>query len=148
MTNASDDDMTKPITRGEFKQELAAFEQRIDTKLDLLLGAIMARFDDVYARFDDVYARFDNVNARFDNVNVRFDNVNVRFDTIREELAMDIARHTSASAEHLRADVGVVDEKYKDLPPRVTKLEVAVFPRAPSPRTVAATPKKRRRKAS
>ena len=141
MTNASDDDMTKPITRGEFKQELAAFEQRIDTKLDLLLGAIMARFDDVYARFDDVYARFDNVNARFDNVNVRFD-------TIREELAMDIARHTSASAEHLRADVGVVDEKYKDLPPRVTKLEVAVFPRAPSPRTVAATPKKRRRKAS
>ncbi|NUO49719.1 MAG: hypothetical protein HOV80_12765 [Polyangiaceae bacterium] len=146
--NESDDDMTTPITRGELTQAM----NRLDAKLELFFGAVMGRFEAIDRRFDEIEHRFTTfraeVNTRFEAagaaMNARFDAVDRRFEEMHDELA----RHTSASAEQLRSDVGAVDDKYNDLPPRVTKLEVAVFPRPPSRRAVAATPKKRRRKAS
>ena len=40
-------DMSQPVTRGELREELA----KVDRKLDLMLGALMARFDERFERF-------------------------------------------------------------------------------------------------
>lgn len=40
-------DMSQPVTRGELREELA----KVDRKLDLMLGALMARFDERFDRF-------------------------------------------------------------------------------------------------
>jgi hypothetical protein len=46
----------------------------------------------------------------------------------------ELARHSLANQEHLAAQLGIVDEKYKDLPE--TRLEAAVFrPRRRARRT-------------
>jgi hypothetical protein len=88
MVDASDEDMTKPVTRGELKQELAALETRMDAKLDakleLLLGAIMARVDQ---------------------------QLTTRFIEFRVEVDRDFARHTSAMIESFRPQVAAVDDK-------------------------------------
>ena len=44
-------------------------------KLEALIAAIHARFDQVNARFDQVDARFERVDARFAQVDGRFDEV-------------------------------------------------------------------------
>jgi hypothetical protein len=38
-----------------------------------------------------------------------------------------LARHTSAIAESLSKQITVIDKKYADLPPRVTRIETKVF---------------------
>ena len=44
-----------------------------------------------------------------------------------QRLLEELARHTRASQEALSAQISVVDEKYTDLPPRVSRLETTVF---------------------
>lgn len=44
-----------------------------------------------------------------------------------DQLSVDLARHVNAILEAVRGQIGVVDDKYKDLPPRVKKLEDKVF---------------------
>lgn len=165
--DTSDDDMTRPITRGELKEEMADFERRIDAKLDakldLFLGALMARldgrFESIDARFEVIDRRFEAIDRRFEAIDARFDKIERRFDAfrlevddrfvqLRADVDRDIARHTSAMTENLRTFIVALDDKYKDRPPRVARLEAAVFPSVPPPRTVRAAPKKRRRKAS
>ena len=55
---------------------------------------------------------------------------------MEQRLLAELARHTSAANEEMRGNVAVVDEQYKDLPARVTRLEAKVF----------APPKRKRRK--
>ena len=47
------------ISRGELREELQAFEQRLDTRLD-------ARFNDIDTRFS---ARFNDINNALETVN-------------------------------------------------------------------------------
>jgi hypothetical protein len=44
---------------------------------------------------------------------------------VQHYVSTEVARHTNAVLEHIRTMITVVDEKYKDLPARVTKLEQA-----------------------
>jgi hypothetical protein len=39
------------------------------------------------------------------------------------QIQADLARHTKAIVEAMTTQIGVIDDKYKDLPPRVAKLE-------------------------
>ena len=56
---------------------------------------------------------------------------------LMERMSAEIARHTRAVQEEMRSQVAVIDDKYKDLPGRVSRLEAAVFP--------SSTTRKRRR---
>jgi hypothetical protein len=53
------------------------------------------------------------------------------FPALLERLVTEIARHTRAFQEAMSTQVSVIDDKYADLPARVTNLEATVF--APTP---------------
>lgn len=97
-------DMEAPVTRRELYEAL-----------DIWLGAIMSRMD---VSLDARFAAFD---AKLD----------VKLDTkLGEQVAIiqaDLARHVKVMEENGRRGLAVVDEQYKDLPPRVTRLEAKVF---------------------
>lgn len=44
-----------------------------------------------------------------------------------KRLLAELARHTRASHEEMSTQVSVIDEKYADLPTRVSRLETEVF---------------------
>jgi flagellar biosynthesis/type III secretory pathway chaperone len=45
-----------------------------------------------------------------------------------QRLLAELARHTRAIQESMSTQISVVDEKYNDLPARVSQLEATVFP--------------------
>lgn len=47
--------------------------------------------------------------------------------SMEDRLVVELGRATRASEEELTSRLAVVDEQYKDLPTRVTKLEAKVF---------------------
>jgi hypothetical protein len=51
-----------------------------------------------------------------------------RFDAFEHRVLADLARHTNAAFESMSTHMSVIDEKYNDLPPRVSRLEGKVFP--------------------
>src|SRR5258708_31286243 len=92
------------ITRGILREELAALRAEMSelrtelrtefsTRLDLAVGAIVARMDAGFAAFE-------------------------------QRMHADWTRTV---AEQTAATLSVIDDKYADLPPRVTRLETKVF---------------------
>ena len=134
----SDDKMTEPVTRGELIEILSDYPTKKDlsealsdyatkTDLDTWGGALSARIGHVEQRLDGVEQRLDGVEQRLDGVVQRLDGV---VQTIRETsqtLLNELRRHTTANAEDLRTQVSVIDEQYRELPARVTRLEATVF---------------------
>ena len=45
-----------------------------------------------------------------------------------QRLLTELARHTRAIQESMSTQISVVDDKYDDLPARVSQLEATVFP--------------------
>ena len=52
-----------------------------------------------------------------------------RITASEQRLLAELARHTQAVHEAMAAQISVIDEKYNDLPPRVSRLEAKVFAR-------------------
>ena len=50
-----------------------------------------------------------------------------RWDAFEHRLLADLARHTRATFESMSTQMSVIDEKYADLPPRVSRLEGKAF---------------------
>jgi hypothetical protein len=48
---------------------------------------------------------------------------------MEQRLLAELARHTNASQESMSKEISVVDEKYADLPGRVSRLESEVVAR-------------------
>lgn len=62
--------------------------------------------------------------AQFKATNARFDAAIAALpDKIAAQLSIELARHVQASNEEMRTQVAAVDDKYADLPERVTRLE-------------------------
>lgn len=97
----SDDDMDKPVTKRELHEALEIWGGALDARLEAKLDARLGAFE---ARVD---AKIDAVGAR---------------------LSSELAQHTNRILEEVHQIIGAVDEKYRDLPPRVTRLEAKVFP--------------------
>lgn len=85
---SNEQDMDAPVTRRELKEELAAFEERLEQ-----------RFDDFEQKLEQ------KLDERF------------------SKMLAELAQHVNAGLEQTRIWFGVIDDKYKDLPPRVTTLE-------------------------
>ena len=116
------DEMTVPVTRGELRQELGELEQKLDRKLELWGGALLDRMDKQFAAFDK------RMEERQKLRDERFAAFQERMQQFEKTMRADFARWAKAIHESLMKAVGVVDDQYKDLPPRVSKLERKVFP--------------------
>lgn len=136
---AEHDDMT-PVTRGELREELAAFEIRLEAKLEAKLeekfdiklglwgGALTAQIDMLGARVDSLATHFEamvvQVNASF----VKFgEAIDAKFAASEQRMFAEFARQASLDERH-QTEIAVVDDKYKDLPARVARFETAVLP--------------------
>jgi hypothetical protein len=93
-------DMERPVTRRELKEELGKLEEKIDAKIDALDAKLEAWGGALLARMD----------------------------AMRTELVTEIARQSRAAMEWGGDQFRAVDDKYADLPGRVTRLERKVFP--------------------
>ena len=83
------------------KTDLAALEERMDTKFervdakfDALRVEMDARFTEMDARFTEVAARFTEVDAKFEAVDAKFDAVEARITAVGGETKRDMAKQT------------------------------------------------------
>jgi predicted transcriptional regulator len=128
--------MTDPMETAITKREMQA-------SFDAFLAVLMERLD---KRFEQVDKRFEQVDKRFEQVDKRFDDLIKHIHTRFDEAHRDMLAVVRASADDVRLEIravnkatealhrdeiAVVDDKYKNLPARVKKLEAAVFRPAP-----------------
>lgn len=111
MSNPSDDDMDKPITRRELQEVLGEAFANFLKMLDMRFVAVDKRFADSEAT----------------NRRLMLD--------IEKRFAADTRAALQEVTRYHRDELSTIDDKYKDLPERVTKLEAKVF-----------APKRRRRR--
>jgi exonuclease VII large subunit len=136
------DDMSTPVTRGELREEFQQFKARLEqsleqleqrleqklaplatkTELEIWGGALLARIDSGERRLaEQLHERIASSEQRL-------------AEWLRESIASSeqcwlaaLARHTRAIQEAMATSISVIDEKYADLPARVSRLETAVF---------------------
>src|SRR4051794_11196939 len=93
--------------------------------LEIWGGALLARIDErIDQRFAEQDKRFAEQDKRFDELAKRFDEM---LAVVRKTLSEERRRHANANAEDLATRFTVLDEKYRDLPARVTRLETKAF---------------------
>jgi hypothetical protein len=123
-------DSDKPVTRRGLERALERALERYATKEDL------ERALERYATKEDLERLaiatkegFERCATRQDleRFEQRFERLEQRFERFEERLLAELARHSLATKESISADIAIVDEQYRDLPARVTRLEEAVF---------------------
>ena len=95
-------DMDRPITRRELEETLATRLGKLKAEIDHSLSK--------YPTKDDLRKSLEAWGHE-----------------VSKRLSGELAQHTKAILEAMRRDVAAVDDKYRDLPPRVKKLEAKVF---------------------
>jgi len=126
--------MSTPVTRGEMQAEFAQFEIRLEqrlaqlaTKAELAQLATKAELAQLATKVEleiwggALLARIASGEQRL------LDRMIERIDASEQRLLMELARHTRAIQETLSGQISIVDEKYADLPARVSRLETKVF---------------------
>jgi hypothetical protein len=130
--------MSTPVTRGELREEI----QRLDLRLDRLDQKFEQRLAEMATQMA-TKADLDRLDQKFEQ---RFAQMATKADlaqmatqmatkadleiwggALLERLLTELARHTKASQEALSTQVSTFDDKYADLPARVSHLEAAVF---------------------
>jgi hypothetical protein len=110
-------DMSTPVTRGELRAELQQLEQKLAplaTKAELVALATKADLAEAIA---PLATRADLEAWGY---------------VLLDRMQTEMARQFGALQEWISTQISVVDEKYKDLPGRVNRLEATVFgPRRP-----------------
>jgi hypothetical protein len=104
------DRIEKKLERVAAKDDLAGLESRMASKNDL--GALESRM----ASKNDLGALESRMASKNDLA------------ALESRLATELRQHTKSSEDELATRLVAVDEQYKDLPPRVTRLEAKVFP--------------------
>jgi hypothetical protein len=111
-------DMSTPVTRGELRDELAQLEDRIERKFDDKLGHLERRFGDKLGHLE---RKFD------DKLDLWGGALLARITESENRVINELARHAQALFEAMTTQISVIDEKYNDIPARVSRLEAAVF---------------------
>ena len=100
-------DMSTPVTRGELREELKQLRQELKQELRQDLetwgGALLARIESGEHRLIECIAQSE------------------------QRLNAELARHAGALYESMSTLISASDEKYADLPGRVSRLETTVF---------------------
>lgn len=120
----NDRDMEQPVTKRELRQELAEFRTELRAELQQGLSFVI---DTLTARMaelrTDIMQHVSTEIARATTASK---------EEMMRHLSTEFAKATSASNDQHRDQLTVIDDKYKDLPPRVARLERAVFPPKPT----------------
>ncbi|HET7500302.1 MAG TPA: hypothetical protein VFK02_04840 [Kofleriaceae bacterium] len=123
-------DMTIPVTRGELRAELAQldrrFEDRLDRMLDEKLGPRLAHLAtkvELEMWGGALLARIEASEKRL------LDELDKRIGRSENRLLDELARHARANHEDLLRHMTAFDDKYADLPRRVSRLEAKAVPR-------------------
>ena len=128
-------DMSTPVTRGELREELAQLDNKF-TQLDnkfTQLDNKFAQLDNKFAQLDNKFTQLDNkleiwggaLVARIQSNEQRIDCVAQQIQSSEQRILAELARHAKAIQESVSTQITAVDEKYKDLPARVSRLESA-----------------------
>ena len=99
-------DMSTPVTRGELREELQQVEGRFDEKLERLLARIESGEQRMTAAISNA------------------------IEASEQRMRTDLARHANAIHEAVASQISVIDEKYKDLPARMSRVEATLRARA------------------
>lgn len=129
--SADASDMSTPVTRGELHEELARFEARIEQRFERLEQKLERKLEQ---KMED---RLEQFEQKLDQkLNTAFEiwggALLARIAESEQRLLAELARHTRAVYESMAGQISAIDEKYAELPPRVSRLEAEVF--APKPR--------------
>ena len=106
------------MTKADFEQKLANLVTKVDFEQKLANLVTKVDFEQKLASLvtkADLEQKLANVATKVD------------LEIWGERLMAELARHTKAIQEALSVQISVVDEKYTDLPGRVTRLETTVF---------------------
>jgi hypothetical protein len=91
-------------------------------------GATLAKHSEMHERHEATLAKHSEMHERHErNFNLLLEAVLARIDQAQRELGADLARHTRAIEESMQGRISTVDDKYKDLPDRVKRLETTVL---------------------
>jgi hypothetical protein len=126
------EDMSTPVTRGELREEIQRLDDRLDhldqkfeqrlaqmaTKADLAQMATKADLAQMATKAD-LAEMASKMATKAD--------LEIWGGALLERLLIELARHTKASQEALSTQVSTFDDKYADLPARVSRLEAAMF---------------------
>jgi chaperonin cofactor prefoldin len=129
---ADSGDMSTPVTRGELREEIEHLEIRLDG-LDIRLDGIDQKLE---RRLAEMATKADlaqleaKMATKADLAQLATQmatNLDLWGGALFERLLTELARHTKASQEALSTLISTIDDKYADLPARVSHLETAVF---------------------
>lgn len=109
-------DMSTPVTRGELREEIDRLESRLDARLEARL-AEMATRTELEMWGGALLKRIESGEQRMIDRIVAFE----------RQLQLDLAHHANALHEAMAKMVSAIDDKYSDLPRRVSRLEGEVF---------------------
>ncbi len=100
-------------TRAELRQEMG--EMRVELKQEIgdLRNEVRGAIHHVVETFG----------ARFDQMQGEMAVLRHDMSTMRAELSVELAGHVRAAAEQNRQFLAALDDRYRDLPPRVSVLE-------------------------
>jgi len=122
-------DDEKPVTRGELraeldklatKEQLASVESGLQRQFETFATqtATKSQFETFAAQLTQVTQRqFESFEARMAHT------MQKQLDAAEGRLAAEIARTATAGGEQTRHEIGVLDDRYRDLPGRVALLE-------------------------
>jgi len=115
MTSASMNRNGTPVTRAELKEELARFKTELKTELKTERSEELAQFRTEFK--SELYSDIAGLMNHF------VEYMTGQLNQLRDDLTYQIANAARVAAEEHRRELGVVDEKYRDLPARVGLLE-------------------------
>jgi hypothetical protein len=121
----STDDMSTPVTRGELRDELQQLEVRLDEKLEQKLDEKLEQKLAHLVTRTEFEMWGGALLARIESGEQR---MFARIELGEQRMFAEFARHTKALQESMAAQISAIDDKYRDLPGRVSQLEAAAFP--------------------
>jgi hypothetical protein len=114
-------DMDAPVTRRELYEALEVWAGAIVDRIEKKLERVAAKDD--LAGLESRMASKNDLGALESRMASKND-----LAALESRLATELRQHTKSSEDELATRLVAVDEQYKDLPPRVTRLEAKVFP--------------------
>jgi chromosome segregation ATPase len=104
------------LTRAELRQEMGDLRSEMKSEFAELRKEMITR-SEMKSEIASAMAYV------VDTLGARMDRMQTEMASMRDDLSRDLARHVRAAAEENRRFLATLDDKYRDLPGRVTVLE-------------------------
>ena len=127
MTNVTE--MSAPVTRGELREELGQLTQTLVSRIEAGEQRLDKRIDDVERRLVGLEGMEVRLGKEINEAEKRLGQfLSDMENRLGDRLSAQLAKHAQAHHDDLMSMLSKFEEKYADLPGRVTRLEGAVFP--------------------